>query len=215
MASINLTEQIILEMIDEDLVTADNWDGTDEVRSWVADGIDELCAFGKFYRRLITVPLRGGAPIYQFSPTRDVVISVRTMWLRNQGRMLECIDFSKLIRRDPRWLRTRGSPWEYFVLDFTKFGVYPCYADDQDIVEVDAIMFPEPYVGDEGPVEVRSDYMDALTSYCKSMLYMRLPGRVDDAMKQYKEFLGLSSGSRKFMQDIDKVRIKRKLGIDE
>ncbi len=105
--------------------------------------------------------------------------------------------------------------WEYFVLDFTKFGVYPCYADDQDIVEVDAIMFPEPYVGDEGPVEVRSDYMDALTSYCKSMLYMRLPGRVDDAMKQYKEFLGLSSGSRKFMQDIDKVRIKRKLGIDE
>jgi len=215
MASINLTEQIILEMIDEDLVTPDNWDGTDEVRSWVADGIDELCAFGKFYRRLLNIPLRGGAPIYRFSPTEDVVISVRSVWLRGQGRMLECIDFGKLIRRDPRWLRTRGSPWEYFVLDFTKFGVYPCYSDDEDIVEVDAVMFPDPYIGDEGPIEVRSDYMGALTSYCRSMLYIRLPGRVDDAMVQYREFLQLAGAAKRFMQDIDKVRIKRKLGIEE
>ena len=215
MASINLTEQIVLEMIDEDLVTADNWDGTDEVRSWVADGIDELCAFGKFHRRLLHIPLRGGAPIYLFSPTKDVVISVRSMWLKSQDRMLNCIDFGKIIRTDPRWLRTRGSPYEYFILDFTKFGVYPCYSTDQDIVEADVIMFPEPYIGDEGPIEVRSEYMGALTSYCRSMLYLRLPGRNDDAMKMYREFLGLAGAAKVFLQDLDNVRIKRKLGIDE
>lgn len=215
MASINTIEQVILEMIQEDLATADNWDGTDEVRDWIADGIDELCSLGRFYRRRLYVPLRADASVYQFSPTRDVVIQVKGMWLQNQDRRLDQTDFVKLTREDPRWLLTRGSPWQYIILDFTKFLVYPCYSSAQDVVEVDAVLLPEPYTTARDLIEVHDGYEDGLVHYCRSMLYLRIPGRLQDAVGEYQRFLEYAGASKRFLSDLGIPRLKRKLSIAE
>jgi len=215
MASINTIEQIILEMIQEDLTTADNWDGTSEVRDWIADGIDELSILGRFYRRRLYVPLRGDTIIYLFSPTKEVVVQVKGIWLQNKDRRLEQTDFVKLTRNDPKWLATRGSPWQYFILDFTKFGVYPCYSEDEDVVEIDAIMVAEPYTTHRDLLEVHAGYEDSLIHYCKSMLYLRIPGRLPDAVGEYQKFLEYAGAGTRFLSDLGLPRMKRKLSLAE
>jgi hypothetical protein len=214
MADITTIETVILEMIDEDLTTPDNWDGTDEVREWVADGLDELCAIGKFYRRKLEIGLEGGVSVYSFSPTREVVVDVKSMWLRNKQRPLEQTSLRRLARQDPRWLSTSGPPFEYFIMDFEQFGIYPRYDDDEDSVEIDVVMIPEPYVGSTGMIGAHSDYEEGLVSYAKHMLYVRL-GRVESAMAEYQEFLTLAGAGKMFQQQLAAVKDRRKHGIGE
>lgn len=214
MADITTIETIILEMIDEDLTTPDNWDGTSEVREWVADGLDELCSFGKFYRRTLTIGLEASTYIYDFSPTRELVIEVKSMWLRNQQRPLVQTSIESLARKNPYWLQTTGAPWEYFILDFEQFGVHPVYSTSEDSVEIDAIMIPELYVGSTGIVGTHMAYEESLIHYAKHMLYLRL-GRIQDSVKEYQLFLTAAGASKEFLRQLTTARERRQRGISE
>lgn len=190
-------EREVLERIGEDETLPDNFTGEDEVRDAVVDALDEYCMLTRSLRKTLLIPLRGEVNVYVMG-AEDTVIGVLGARLKGQKRRLEHVGLETLKRDDPLWLRTRGSPWRYSVLDFTKLLIYPCYGEDVEILEVDVIYVPDAYTEGEFVPEVRGAFQGLIVEGALAFLYLLVPNKLKYAVELYSNFLKRVGGKSEF-----------------
>ena len=182
-------ESAVLERMAENLSSAHVWTGDgDQVREAVQSAIDELLALGLFYREFIQIPLSSGKAVYRFTE-EGTVIGVVSARIESPQRVLVHKALNWISAQDRLFLSTRGKPWAYSVLDFTKFLVYPTPSVGGDIIEVECFLIPEPYIGGDWLTEITGELWDAVVSLSVSNLQLLIPGGLALAVSSFKEFI--------------------------
>lgn len=189
-------ETIILELMDENLVTADNWDGEGELREALGDAIDELCFREGFFERKALLPLRANVAFYSFS-----LADAYPLWIKNvrlvgdDERPITQTTLNRLKREDPRWLLSTGSPYQYIPFGHRMVTVYPHPASDGSTIELTLCCSPKKYKDETLFYSPKKDFEDALVAYGKYYLLMRSTGNDEGAMREYQNYLALAGDS--------------------
>src|SRR5574343_1156248 len=173
----------------ENLSSPHVWSGEgDQVRAAVQNAADELLALGLFVKEFIQVPLSSGVSVYRFSE-EGTVIGVLSARIESQSRVLVHKAMAWIDQQDRRFLKTRGTPYCYTVLDFTKFMVYPTPSIGGDVIEFECFVIPEPYVGGNDLSMITGELWDALISLAVCNLQLLVPGGLAMAVSAFKEFI--------------------------
>jgi len=184
-------ETQILEEVREDLTTAENWDGTLDLREAIADGIDEASMFGKYFVEKTLISLIADVAFYSVSLEGHYPLSIIGARLLEQDRELEATTLTGLSNNSDNWLISRGAPYKYVPLSNDTLIVWPCYDSDGGVIELDVICTPEHYSDDKDWVSIGEELEQALVSYGKYSLLMQTGGQEEVALKEYENYLRL------------------------
>ena len=186
---IKAIEQQVLEAVQEDLGSPDNWDGTGEVQDYIQDGVDELASSLLTVQREFRVPLRANVNVYSVGDGEDQIIRLKSVFLVGQKRWLRGVGFIKLVKEDNRWIRTTGTPYLVMMLGFKKLLVYPTPSAEGDLLIVTGQVTPRVYDRGQGIIEFGSEYLGLLVKYCVARLYLRTPNRFQQGTVLYGEIM--------------------------
>lgn len=189
MANLTDIETEVLRQIGEDLSVPDNWDGTDEVRTAIADALQELCAINLFFVRKVSLPLQAGVSLYSFAISGYLPILIQRAVLIEEDRKLDCVSLKDLENVDPTWLRTTGSPRMFCPFNHDQVLIYPLYAADGGLVEMDVLCAPDIYTAAEMFQSISHEYENALIHYAKYWLLLRIPGGFQKAMYEFQQYI--------------------------
>lgn len=189
MATLTALEEIILEEIDENLTTAEVWDGTGELREALSDAIDECCFFADLFEDRITVALKADTMFYSLASANSYPLFIRRGYLREQVREIDCSSLESIRLRDPNFMLPRTAPREYVPLSPSLIMVYPCYSSDGGALELDVIACPQHYSEAANFLSIREELEQALVHYGKYYLMLRAGGMDKMALSEYEEYL--------------------------
>lgn len=188
-ATLTALEQVILEEIDEDLTTAEVWDGTGELREALSDAIDEACFFADLFEDRISIGLKADTMFYSLASVSSYPLFAKRAYLREQEREIDCSSLVSISKRDPYFMLARSAPREYVPLSPALIMVYPCYSSDGGVVELDVIACPKHYSEAANFLTLREELEQALVCYGKYYLMMRAGGMDKMALGEYEEYL--------------------------
>jgi len=197
MASLTSLEEQVLGEIHEDLTSPEVWDGDDELREALGDGIDECCFFTSLFTDRLIVPLKKNVMFYSLSAMSSYPLFIRRAYLREQERELECTSLVSIVKRDSHFMLGRSSPREYVPLSPSLIMVYPCYSTDGGSVELDVVATPKHYSLSTDFLTTREELEDALVHYGKYYLLLR-GGMTELALEEYGLFLKALGAQKQF-----------------
>jgi len=188
-ATLTALEQLILEEIDENLTTAEVWDGTSELREALSDAIDECCFFTDLFEDRLSIPLQADMMFYSLACANSYPLFIKRVYLREQEREIDCSSLISIAKRDSQFMLPRSSPREYVPLSPTLIMIYPCYDTDGGVVELDLIATPKHYSTAANFITIRQELEEALVHYGKYYLLLRAGGMDKMALYEYGEYL--------------------------
>jgi hypothetical protein len=182
-------ETMVLERMAENLTTPDVWTGEgDQVRNAVQSAIDELLALGLFHKEFVQIELSKNKSVYRMTEL-GTIVGVLSARLESQTRILSHKTLAWISANDRLFLKTRGTPWIYSVLDFTKILVYPTPSVGGDVLELECFLIPEPYVGGEWVSEIPGELTEAIVSLAVCNLQLLVPGGLPMAVQAFQDFM--------------------------
>lgn len=189
MATINSVETGALEQLWQATDGTGAWAGTDELRGYVIDAIDETCILGKFFEHTFHIVLKEGIFVYKLLPITYTPVFIQGVYSKERNLWLEPTSMGKLSRWCPGWLGSSGPPSHYVVLDFSKILVYPGPAADGGTLDIKCSCIPGSYSDGDRLLEVRRELHGALVDYVVAHAYMRVANRFKDGIELYKSYL--------------------------
>lgn len=171
----NSLERDVLTMIGEDPdspdVFVDTDDGLRPIRASINDAIQEISMLTGGYKETFYVPLITNSIFYRLSLQRGHLGWVTDCWLMTQKRRLEQVDLKRLNAFDPRWMQHTGNPDHYFHISLDVIGVHPKPASSSGVLQLHAVVIPDPYTNDTDRVKLLDSYRWAAVNYAVSEYY--------------------------------------------
>lgn len=193
----NYLETYVLQLIGEDTTNPDVFADTDTgmapIRDSINDAIEEISMLTGGYKREYQIPLRTDNNFYRLKFQKGQFGWVTDAWLLGSKWRLSQTDFNKLNNEDPRWMKHRGNPSQYFHVGTDLIGIYPRTSGDADVVVFQCVVIPDRYTSDTDRIKLRTEYQWAVVHYAVSEYYA---GRGDkpramEHMNLYLNRLGL------------------------
>ena len=190
----NTLETHVLELIGENTTTpdvfADTTAGMAPIRDSINDAIQEICLLSGSIKRKWYIPLEADQVFYQIdtSTARDLFAWILDVWLVDQKRQLEQVDFTILRENTPNWLQDKGTPERYAIMGKDKICLNPGPSGSSDMLEIEGVAVPVAYTLDTDRIKLRSAFQWAAVHYAVSEFWA---GRGDakTALTHHKEYL--------------------------
>jgi len=190
----NTLETHVLELIGENTTTpdvfADTTAGMAPIRDSINDAIQEICLLSGSIKRKWYIPLEEDQVFYQIntSTARDLFAWILDVWLVDQRRQLEQVDFTLLCAMTPNWLQDKGTPERYAIMGKDKICINPGPTGSVDMLEIEGVAIPVAYSLDTDRIKLRSSFQWAAVHYAVSEFWA---GRGDakTALTHHKEYL--------------------------
>ena len=189
MASLTDLELQILNEVSENLTTADNWSGDDELREAIGDAIDEAAMVGEYYTQKILIPLKADVMFYSLTAQNFYPLWVKSVRLIEENRFLDTESLLLFGDNAKSWMISRGSPQSYVPYAPNILIVFPCYASDGGVIEVECVGTPAHYDNEAGYVTLREELEEALIHYGKYHLLSRSAQSERMALMEYQKYL--------------------------
>lgn len=193
MTTLTDIETAVLYEVEENLTSSYNWDGDDELREAIADAIDEICFIQELHVEKVSVPLLEDTPFYTISIDGFTPLFIKSAYLPEQDRRLDCESLSSLGRQDQRFILESGSPRYYVPITNDLVGFFPYKAADGGIVRLTIVCVPDHYSYADGYVSIREEFEEALIRYGKYYLMMRSGRHFDRAIEEFTAYLEMAS----------------------
>lgn len=192
--AINALETRVLQLIGENIaspdVFTDTASGMAPIRDSLNDAIQEIVGLTGSYKEKYYLPLNSSQTFYRMTFSRGVYGWVADAWLVNQGRRLVQTDLIKLNKKDPRWMVSTGTPWEYFLIGMDVIGFYHKPSSTSDLVELSCIVIPNEYKEGTDRIKIRDEFQWAAVHFAVSE-YWASRGDAGEAIKHHQIYLQL------------------------
>lgn len=190
----NTLETHVLELIGENTTTpdvfADTTAGMAPIRDSINDAIQEICLLSGSIKRKWYIPLEEDQVFYQIdtSTARDLFAWILDIWIVDQRRQLEQVDFHLMREKAPNWLQDKGTPERYSLIGKDKICVNPGPSGSSDMLEIEGVAIPVAYSLDTDRIKLRDAFKWAAVHYAVSEFWA---GRGDakTALTHHKEYL--------------------------
>ena len=189
MASLTDLELQILNEVSENLTTAENWSGDDELREAIGDAIDEAAMVGEYYTQKMLIPLKANVMFYSLGAQNFYPLWIKSVRLVEENRFLDTESLLLFGDRAKSWMISRGSPQSYVPYSPKIIILFPCYASDGGVVEVEVVGTPAHYDNDSGYITLREELEEALIHYGKYHLLSRSAQGERMALMEYQKYL--------------------------
>lgn len=197
MATLSDIETEVLLEIGEDTSDPAVFSGTDELRSGLADAIDELCMYGEFFMEKLQLRLLANTAFYSVALQNHWPLWIKKARLVEQNRDLECETLNGMEKYGSTWLLGRGSPYVYVPLGPGAVIVWPCYASNGGIVELDVVCAPKAYGADDLYLSLSQKFELALIAYGRYVLLLK-SGDFQAAMLAFNDYLSYGGLTQTF-----------------
>lgn len=190
----NTLETHVLELIGENTTTpdvfADTTAGMAPIRDSINDAIQEICLLSGSIKRKWYIPLEEDQVFYQIdtSTARDLFAWILDIWIVDQRRQLEQVDFHLMREKAPNWLQDKGTPERYSLIGKDKICVNPGPSGSSDMLEIEGVAIPVAYSLDTDRIKLRDAFKWAAVHYAVSEFWA---GRGDakTALTHHQEYL--------------------------
>lgn len=194
----NDLEKQVLEYIGEDPDSPDVFVDTDAgikpIRDSINDAIEEISLVTGAIKRRYHLPLEANKLFYRLKFRGDHLAWITDVWLVDQKRRLEQVDFTRLKAFNPRWQQNFGTPESYFPIGVNSFGVWP-RASGGGMLLLDCIVIPARYTEDTNKIRIRKEFQRSVVDLAVSE-YWASRGDARSAMIElgsYVEAVGLQA----------------------
>jgi hypothetical protein len=172
---VNDLEKMVLEMIGENTDTpdvfADTVEGMALIRGSLSDAVEEISMVTGCNVRTYYVTLRKDRAFYRLPMKWESMAWFQEVWIVGQRRKVTQKDFGWLVRENPGWLKSSGSPCHYCPVGSSVMAVYPVPAAAGDVLEVRMAVIPTPYTIGEDRIKLRDDYQLAAAHFAIGEFY--------------------------------------------
>lgn len=213
MATLLDIETEVLLQCGEDPADPAVFDGSDELRAGIADAIDELSMYGGFFQEKLQLKLQANVGFYSFSMPNHWPLYITRARLVEYNRDLDCETFVGLADQAPMWLISRGSPYKYVPFGPTTVVIWPCYAEDGGIVELDVVCVPKVYGSSDLYLSIGQKFELALIAYGRYVVLLK-GGDFEGAMAAFRDYLEFGGMIKLFTTHQRKAEVRR-LDVDK
>jgi hypothetical protein len=193
---LNSLEKQVLKTIGENTsdpdVFLDTDAGLDPIRDSLNDGIQELCMATGAYRIPYLLPLETNTWVYTLSWDRDYFGYIVQAWDRQRRYRLEQTDLNKLASMDSEFLQTTGNATHYVHIGYNKIIIYKKPSADGNVLELDCVAIPKPYVYDNSLVKMRANWERGVVYYAVSDFYASR-GDANRATYYYNQYIEVAN----------------------
>lgn len=164
----NDIERQVLRLIGEspdspDVFTDDDV-GMAPIRDSISDCVEEIQSLTGGYTETFLIPLVANTTFYRLNFERGSFGWVRDAWLSGNKRRLTQTSLPKLAMEYPGWFQSTGTPEQYFHLGKDLIGIFRKPSSSSDVLEVNAVVIPGPYLSGER-VKLKNQYHWAAVHY--------------------------------------------------
>lgn len=188
----NSIERLVLQMIGEDPDTpdvfTDDATGMAQIRDSINDAVQEISMIEGNYKQNYLLPLREGRAFYRFDYNGGSIAWITDAWLTTTRRRLEQTDLYKLKIYNPRWLFDSGWPRSYFPIGLDFIGLWPVPGGDTEVLELNAVIIPDPYTLDTDRIKLRKD-LDWAAAHFAIGEYYASRGDAQRAMNHHNQYM--------------------------
>jgi hypothetical protein len=190
MVTLEEIKDLALYVIGEYVASPDLWTSTsqEELNDCVNDAIEELSIVINHYKINYSIPLFGNRRIYPVAFVQGEFLFFTEVRLASLNRRLEQVGFKSLMRDDPYFMQTTGTPWAYYPVSHDMIGVYPYPSAGGDLLECYAVAIPDDYSLNNQKIDIKKGYEEACAYFTAYLICLRL-GLTDVALRMYGEYL--------------------------
>ncbi len=191
--SLSWIEESILAQVVDLPAWEDNFPGEGVVRDEVRAAVQELGLFGGTSSKRVLIPLREEVGVYLINEG-EPALGIEMVRLSGQRRPLRQVGLTQLSRLDSWWLRRKGTPEAFLPLDFRKILFWPRPTSDGEVVEavIDTADLGPSWGSDD--LGLRRSWDRLVLNRVLAMLYLRIPGRLQESKQYMQEYLQGVSG---------------------
>jgi hypothetical protein len=188
----NALESHTLRLIGENLGSPDVFPDTDtgltQIRDSLNDAIEELNMATGAYSRRFRLATSEEQPFYRLSPKEDSILYIKLAWDNESKTPIVQTDFGALVKYDPFWLQSLGSPRAYCFVGYKYFLLYPAPTNKGRIIDLECACIPRRYTYDLNLVKLREQYHRAAVYYGVSE-YFASRGDAARATENFTKYL--------------------------
>lgn len=176
----------------------------DEMNEYINDAIEELMVINNYYKEEIIFSLEADKSHYRIeSPSGGQFLHFSNVRVNPPGKDLSMTSPIRLSRLDVNWMKSQGTPQEFFIIGNDIFRPYPYPSEDGIIIEALGVVVPPPYgtMGgsttipyslDYETLDLREDFISAISLYTAHMMMISFR-QVKQAYDFFNDFLKVAS----------------------
>lgn len=207
-------EEQVLEEFGEDpssiVVGSTDWDeGDPGLREAIADALDEVSMISPYFQTSFIIKIKADVAFYDISIEDGYPLYVRSARIMERDTRLKSYTLGQLVKEDPQFLMSRGTPRGYASLSPDVVMITPCNSAATDVLKLSVVYAPRHYGVHNEYITVRDELEKGLIHYGKYWKLLQVKSSFRIAMQEYEEYLktfGLLSRMKDHAQVLRRIR---------